>query len=284
MTSAPGEAPPTCYRHPDRVTYVRCTRCGRPICPEDMIAASVGFQCPDDVRAGARSVRAARTTFGGRISDDPSRTTAVLIAVNVVVYVLGLAGGSLALEFGNIALARSGGETIGVADGELYRLVTAAFLHGGTFHLLSNMFALYTVGPQLEAALGRAQFLALYLLSAVGGSTLSFLVSDPATLGVGASGAIFGLFGAFYVVVRRLGGDTRSILVLLGINLVITFAVPIIDWRAHLGGLLTGALVAVAFAYAPRGSTRTQVQATACVAVGVLLAGLVAVRTTALTG
>ncbi len=122
-------------------------------------------------------------------------------------------------------------ELIGVAEGQWYRLLTAAFLHAGLFHLLMNMFALFTVGPPLEAALGRSRFLTLYVLSALGGSTLSMLVSSPGTLGVGASGAIFGLFGAFYVVVRRGGGQTGPLLLLLGINLVITFSVPIIDWR-----------------------------------------------------
>jgi membrane associated rhomboid family serine protease len=103
-------------------------------------------------------------------------------------------------------------------------------------------------------------------------------------VGVGASGAIFGLFGAFYVVARRLGGETRSILTLLVINLVITFTVPIIDWRAHLGGLVTGTAVAAALAYAPRGPRRTAVQVAACVAVLVLLAVAVAVRSRVLAG
>ena len=103
------------------------------------------------------------------------------------------------------------------------------------------MFALAQLGPVLEATLGRLRFTTLYVLSALGGSVLSYLLSNPFDLGVGASGAIYGLFGAYYVVVRRLGGETRSIVTLLVINLVITFTIPIIDWRAHLGGLVTGA-------------------------------------------
>ena len=252
-----------------------------------MRSASVGFQCPDDVAAGAKSVRQPRTAFGGRLSGDTSRVSIALIGLNVAVFVLGLLAGQgeLRLRFANLAgPVLIGDELAGVADGELYRLITAAFLHAGLLHLALNMFALASLGPVLESALGRSRFLVLYLLSALGGSTLSFLLAEPNTVGVGASGAIFGLFGAFYVVARRLGGDTRSILTLLVINLVITFAVPIIDWRAHLGGLVTGALVAAAFALAPRGARRTAVQAAACVAIALALLVAVAVRSQALTG
>ena len=282
------QAPPTCYRHPDRETYIRCTRCERPICPDCMRSASVGFQCPDDVAAGAKSVRQPRTAFGGRLSGDTSRVTIVLIGLNLAAFVVGLLAGEgdLRLRFANLAgpVQLEPGDVGGVAAVEYYRLVTAAFLHAGLLHLAMNMFALASLGPVLEAALGRSRFLALYLLSALGGSTLSFLLSDPFTIGVGASGAIFGLFGAFYVVARRLGGDTRSILILLGVNLVITFAVPIIDWRAHLGGLATGLLVAAALAYAPRGPRRGAVQTAACTALLLVLAAAVVVRSSVLAG
>lgn len=296
------EVVPTCYRHPDRETYVRCTRCDRPICPDCMRAASVGFQCPDDVAAGAKTTREARTAFGGRLSGDTSKVSIALIAINVAVFFLGplLAGGrDLAVAFGNlagpVALDTAGTEG-GVAAGQYYRLLTAAFLHAGVFHLAMNMFALASLGPALESALGRIRFLALYLLSALGGSVLSFVLTDPrlrdlvagsavesllpgiGQLGVGASGAIFGLFGAYYVVVRRLGGETRSIVVLLAVNLVITFAIPIIDWRAHLGGLLVGAAIAAVFAHVPRGPRRSQLQAAGCAAMLVLLVVLVAAR------
>ncbi len=281
-------AAPVCYRHPDRETYVRCTRCERPICPDCMRSASVGFQCPECVAEGARGVREARTTFGGRLTGNTSRVSLTIVGLNVAVYLLGLllqGSRDLALDFGNLAgpvVFEPGGALQGVAEGQYYRLFTAAFLHAGTLHILLNMFALAQLGPTLESALGRVRFLTLYLLSALGGSTLSYLVSDPGTLGVGASGAIFGLFGAYYVIVRRLGGETRSIVVLLVINLVITFSVPIIDWRAHVGGLVTGAAVAVAFAYAPRGPRQVRLQATACVAVALVLVVAVALRTSAL--
>jgi membrane associated rhomboid family serine protease len=252
-----------------------------------MRAASVGFHCPDDVAAGAKTVRQGRTVFGGRVSDDTSRVSIALVALNVVVFVVGLLVGERSLQeaYGNIpgpVLISDG--VGGVVTGEYYRLLTAAFLHAGVFHLAMNMFALATLGPTLESALGRSRFLALYMLSALGGSTLSYLLSAPATLGVGASGAIFGLFAAYYVVVRRLGGETRQIATLLVINLVITFTIPIIDEKAHIGGLLTGVLVAAALVYVPRGPRRTTLQAAACAVVLVVLVGLVAARTALLGG
>ncbi|MEX2289210.1 MAG: rhomboid family intramembrane serine protease [Mycobacteriales bacterium] len=253
-----------------------------------MRSASVGFQCPDDVAAADKNVRPPRTVFGGRVSSDTSRVSLTLIALNVLVFVAGLALGEreLQIRFGNLAgpVFLDDGQLGGVAIGEYYRLLSAAFLHGGVLHLLMNMFALAQLGPVLESALGRSRFLALYLLSALAGSTLSFLLSAPDQLGVGASGAIFGLFGAYYVVVRRLGGETTAILALLAVNLVITFAVPIIDWRAHLGGLVAGAALAAGFAYAPGGPRRGRLHVLACVVLGLLLVAAVILRKATLSG
>ncbi len=252
-----------------------------------MRSASVGFQCPECVAAGARTVRTPKTAFGGRVSTDPGRVTLVLIAVNVLVFVVGLSRtGSLAVDYGNLAQALdpTTGQVVGVAAGQYYRLVTAAFLHAGPFHVLINMFALFQIGPVLERALGRWRFLALYLLSALGGSVTGYLLAPLNQPSVGASGAIFGLFGAYYVVVRRLGGETGSIVVLLVINLIITFSVPNIDWRAHLGGLVVGGVLAIAFAYVPRGPRQRLLHIGACVAVAVVLLIAVVARTAALTG
>lgn len=283
------QAPPVCYRHRDRETWVRCTRCERPVCPDCMRPASVGFQCPECVAEGARTTREPRTAFGGRLSGDTSRVTIGLVAANVAVFVLGLVvgDGRLRADYGGItgpALLVASGEPVGVATGEYYRLVTATFLHAGALHLLLNMFALASLGPALETALGRLRFAALYLLSALGGSVAGFVLAPPTTLSVGASGAIFGLFGAYYVVVRALGGNTGSIVGLLAVNLVITFALPFIDWRAHLGGLVTGAVVAVVLARAPRGARRSAVQTAGCAVVAVLLVVAVLVRRSALGG
>lgn len=254
-----------------------------------MRAASVGFQCPECVSEGAKTVRTPRTTFGGRVTDDSSRVTQVVLAVCVGLYVLGLLIGEreLQLRLGNIAgpvLLREDGPVEGVAAGQYYRLLTAAFLHANLIHLVFNMLALAQLGPGLEQRLGRVRFLGLYLLAALGGSTLSFLISDPGVLGVGASGAIYGLFGAYFVVERRLGGDTRPIVTLILVNLAISFAVPIIDWRAHLGGLITGAAVAVLLAYLPPGPRRGQWQLLGVgLLVGLIVAALV-VRTSTLAG
>ena len=252
-----------------------------------MRPASVGHQCPECVSEGARTTRQARTVFGGRVTGDTSTVSIALVVANVAVFVLGLLLGpdSFRLQFANVTgpvLLAAGGEPAGVATGEYYRLITSTFLHAGVVHLLLNMFALAALGPQLETALGRLRFAVLYLLSALGGSAAGFLLAEPGQPSVGASGAIFGLFGAYYVVVRRLGGSTGQILGLLAVNLVITFALPFIDWRAHLGGLVTGALLAVVLAYAPRTERRTAVQAAGCGAVAALLVLLVVLRRSAL--
>jgi membrane associated rhomboid family serine protease len=250
-----------------------------------MRSASVGFQCPECVAEGAKTVRTPRTTFGGRVTSDSSRVTLVLIAINVAVFVIGLGVQNLDERFGNLALGLMlSGQVVGVAEGEYYRLITSAFLHAGLLHILFNMFALAQIGPVLENALGRARYFVLYLLAALGGSVTGFLLAPPNQPSVGASGAIFGLFGAYYVVVRRLGGETGPIVLLLVVNLVITFSVPNIDWRAHLGGLVTGAVLAAAFAYAPRGPRQAMLHAAACAALSVAFVVAVVLRTNALTG
>jgi membrane associated rhomboid family serine protease len=249
-----------------------------------MRSASVGFQCPECVAEGAKTVRQPRTVLGGRVAMDTAQVTTTLIAINVVVFLVSLGVPDLDIRYGNLAQGLSPSfKVIGVAQGEYYRLITSAFLHAGVMHILFNMFALAQIGPVLEHALGRARYLSLYLLSALGGSVAAYLLAPPAQPSVGASGAIFGLFGAYYVVVRRLGGETGPIVVLLAINLVITFTVPNIDWRAHVGGLVTGAVLAAAFAYAPRGPRQASLHAGACVAVAVAFVVAVVMRTAALT-
>ena len=167
-------------------------------------------------------------------------------------------------------------QLVGVAQGQYYRLLTSAFLHEqglsgfGPLHIIFNMWALILVGPALERFLGRLRFLAVYLLSALGGSVLFYLLAPVNEFGLGASGAIFGLFGAYFVVARRLRVDSRSIIFLIVLNLGISFAVPGIAWQAHVGGLLTGGLLTAAYAYAPR-SQRTLVQVGATVVVVALL-------------
>lgn len=247
-----GRVIPTCYRHPDRETYIRCTRCERPICPDCMNAAPVGFQCPECVQEGSRSVRQARTPLGGELVDQRDLVTKTLIVLNVLVYLADLVGMNVTARLGLFFAASYQGEPIGVADGEWYRVLTATFVHGGFLHLALNMYALWILGQVLEPLLGRWRFTALYVLSALGGSAVSLMFLAPGQASVGASGAVYGLFGAVFVVTRRFGGDLRGIAVVLAINLAISFYFSGIDWRAHLGGLAVGTFLAAVFAYAPR--------------------------------
>ena len=268
----PAAAPPHCYRHPDRETYISCTRCGRPICPDCMVSAAVGFQCPDCVRAGAAELRQPATVAGGRWTGRPV-VTWTLIGINVLAYLAQLA-------FGVNAIAADWGMwPVGIAlGGEWWRLITSAFLHGSFLHIAFNMYVLFALGPTLERVLGHARFVVLYLVAALGGAVASYLFSDLRTVSVGASGAIFGLMGALVVAGKRLRYDVTQVLVLLGINVVIGFLAPGVDWRAHLGGALTGAVVAAVMAYAPKQS-RVLWQTLGCLAVaGVLVVGLM-VRT-----
>jgi membrane associated rhomboid family serine protease len=164
-----------------------------------------------------------------------------------------------------------------VADGQLYRLVTSAFLHYGATHLLLNMWALYVVGPPLEMLLGRLRFGALYAVSLLGGAVLVYLLTlNTAT--AGASGAVFGLFGATFVVAKRLNLDMRWVVLVIVINLVFTFVARGISWQGHVGGLVTGALVAAAYVYPPR-EHRNAIQAAVTVCALGLFAALIWWRT-----
>ena len=199
-----------------------------------------------------------------------------------------IAYGQKAIEYGGLIGGaidpRLHGELVGVAFGDWYRLISSAFLHElpsggfGIFHILFNMYALYVVGPALERLLGHARFLAIYLVSALGGAVLYYwLVPPNGAPAIGASGAIFGLFGAWFVLSKRLRLDARMIVALIVINLVISFAVANIAWQDHIGGLVAGAALTAAYAYAPR-ANRTLIQAGATIALVVLLIGAVALR------
>lgn len=271
----PAQAP-VCYRHPGRQSYVQCTRCGRYICGDCMRSAAVGHQCPECVSAGAATIRPTQGRFGGRVAGDTPVITYALIAINVVMFVLQMAsGGWIYNEF--VLWPRA----IAV-EGEYYRLVTSAFLHGGIMHILFNMYALYVIGPSLERLLGRLRFGVLYGLSALGGSVLVYLITPVDTATLGASGAVFGLFGAIFVVSRRLNLDVKWVIGLIVLNVVFTFAAPLlgagaISWQGHLGGLVTGALVAAGFVYAPR-AQRTLIQGAVTGTVLVLFAVLIWLR------
>lgn len=217
-----------------------------------MTSASVGFHCPECVAAGQASTRQVTNLVGGRVAVRPRVTTA-LIGINLSVFALGflvaIGGGESTL------IADYGMWPLGIAiNGEWWRLLTSAFLHGGMLHIAFNMYVLYLLGPVLERVLGSGRFLTLYLVAALGGSVASYATSAPNTVSVGASGAIFGLMGALLVVGRRFRRDVSQVAILLAINLAIGFVVPNIDWRAHIGGALAGAAIAAVMAYAPKQS------------------------------
>jgi membrane associated rhomboid family serine protease len=235
VTAREPEADWRCYRHPDREGGVRCRRCERPICPDCMITAPVGFQCPECVR-GAPPVRTLRSL------QQVAHATRVLIALNVVAFLPTMTAGSGLAGRGRSDLVREGA-LLGraVADGEWWRLVTSGFLHFGLLHLGFNMLLLYMLGSALEPALGRVRFLALYLTALLGGSFGALLV-QPDALTAGASGAVFGLMGATVAGMRRRGVAfmDSGIGGLLLINLVLTFVVPGISIGGHVGGLVAG--------------------------------------------
>jgi membrane associated rhomboid family serine protease len=260
QTGTPDEVP-VCPRHPDRVSYVRCQRCGRPVCPECQRPAAVGVQCVDCVREGQQSSRQGRTVFGGDMAAVGERPMVVMVIIGICV----------AVFLGQMALPRLTDEVAFapyLGDTEPWRFLTSAFAHAprNFLHIAFNMYALWVMGQYLEPMLGRARFAALYLISAFGGSVMYLLLAFPpsveqmdrgdfgawATPAVGASGAVFGLFGAFLVLQRRLGRSAGPMVATIGINAVLGFVIPGIAWQAHLGGLIVGAACAAVFAYTGR--------------------------------
>lgn len=261
---------PVCFRHTDRETWIQCSRCMRPICPECMTAAAVGYQCPECVRQGAATVRQPRTTFGGHLSRDGGVTMSIIgicAGLYLVVGWMGALGG----------LARWGMQPVMIAvNGEWFRLFSSMFLHAGLLHLALNMYVLLLLGPPLERVLGHGRFLTLFVLAGLGGAVASYTFSSAGTLSVGASGAIFGLMTAWIVVARRMDRDASQVVVLLALNVALGFFVPSIDWRAHLGGAVTGALVAMALTTG-RGRAGRENLGRQALVVGLIAAGLVAI-------
>ena len=227
-------------------------------------------------------MRPARTVYGGRVNRGGLDVTRVLIGINVVIFLITLSGGGNVLSGqGNTSAVYAKFALIppSVADGEWWRLFSSMFLHYGIPHILFNMWALYVIGTPLEQMLGRTRFLVLYVLAGLGGSILSFSTGPLIAQSAGASGAIFGLFGAFYVITRRRGMETGGIVGLIAINLVLSFTFSNIDWRGHVGGLIIGAAVAFALVWPPSGPSRNRLQALGCAGIAlVLAAALVGVR------
>lgn len=244
-----------CYRHPDRETGVSCSSCGRPICPDCMTPTPVGMRCPECASQKTRVVRnpsgSPESGFWG------SPATYALVAINVVMYVIEVAAGSGG--FFTIPTANSVTVDLGlfgpfVAEGEWYRMVTSGFLHASLIHIGFNMLLLFMIGRMLEPSLGTPRFLMLYFASLLAGS-LGALLMDPNSLTVGASGAVYGLFGAAFLLARERGMNALAgeLGVLIVFNLFISFAVPGISAGAHIGGLIGGAICAAAVIAGARG-------------------------------
>lgn len=261
------DAPPVCPRHPDRISYVRCQRCGQPTCPECQRPAAVGVQCVSCVAQSAREHPRTRTVLGAPTGRDRPLVTMVIVAICVGVWVAEYLSRSSWL-FQTFALAPAIGER------EPWRFVTSAFLHGPLMHILFNMFALWMLGGYLEPMLGRLRFALLYLISALGGGVAYVLMTplDSRVGVVGASGAVFGLFGAVIVLNRSLGRGTQGIWINLAINALLPILYPNIAWQAHVGGFVTGMLLAWVFARSKGKATLTYAGA-AGVTAAVALAG-----------
>jgi membrane associated rhomboid family serine protease len=235
----------TCYRHPDRRAGVVCQRCDRPICPDCMHQASVGFHCPECTKSSGQKI-----VRPGQLATKPVVTN-LLIALNVAVYVAGIGAGlrtkdSFIFDGGLIGEARIAdgtpfGEIVGVAHGEWWRLVTSGFLHANAIHIAFNCLVLYQLGQLLEPLLGRARFALVYLVAMLTGS-FGVLLLDPDHFTVGASGAVFGLMGAAVAVMRTRGINPfdTGLGGMIVLNLIITIAVPGISVGGHVGGLIGG--------------------------------------------
>jgi membrane associated rhomboid family serine protease len=243
-----------CYRHPDRETGLSCSDCGRPVCADCATFAPVGIRCPDHsgVRRGPTTrlkPKPVRRTPGTALGTSRAPVTYTLIAINVAVYLITVAqGGGLSAPggwlFNNTVLYGPA-----VAHGDWWRLVTAMFLHGSVLHIAFNMFALWVIGRPVEQYLGTVRYIGLYFVSGLAGAAGS-LLQTPTGLTVGASGAIFGILGAMLIIewqiTGSLAGQAAS---LIAINLVISFAIPGISWGGHVGGLIGGILVMLAYAH-----------------------------------
>ena len=266
--------------------------------------ASVGFQCPDCVAEGHKGTRQARTAFGGLRTGSAGLVSKVLIGINVAVWVALLsAGGSgsrlyeqLVIRPKGVCLASGQGFDVshaqcssghgtwlpGVSDGAWWQPLTSMFAHVEVLHIGLNMLVLWILGPQLEMVLGRARFLALYLLSGLVGSAAVYLLSPEYTPVLGASGAIFGLMGALLVIAYKRRADVSQLLMWIGINAAFTFFSSGISWQGHVGGFVGGLALAGVLAYAPR-ERRTTWQVAGFAGFTILVALAFALRTAALT-
>lgn len=277
----PAQATTVCYRHSDRPTRLACSECGRPICVECSHDAAVGQKCPECSKPPGRyKVVNARRTTGRQAGLAGAPVTTAILVITVAIHVIQF----MSPDAREWLYANLQHDNAALAIGELWRMVTHAFLHSQTsiFHILFNMYILYVLGPELERRVGSAPMALFYAAAAAGGSAFAFYLGRPAMLAVGASGAIFGLFGAWIYVGWRTrhtpAGRARfnQLGVLLAINLVIGFVVPGIAWQAHIGGLVAGLFIAWAWAHLAVGKSRPELRRSVIAGV-VLLISLAAV-------
>jgi membrane associated rhomboid family serine protease len=254
-----------------------------------MVSASVGFQCPECVRGGSGTGHAPdasrpRTLAGGTIAADPRLLTKILIGINLAVFLVGQIRPAFVDSMVLVGVWPPAPfvPTEGVAEGQWYLLFTSMFAHEAIWHIAFNMLSLWWLGGPLEAALGRVRYLALYLVSGLAGSALTYVLASPSSGSLGASGAIFGLFGATAVLMRRLQYDMRPIIALLVINLIFTFGWSNIAWQAHIGGLVAGVVIGYGMVHAPR-ERRTLVQYGSCALVLAAVVVMTLLRTAQLT-
>lgn len=248
-----------CYRHPEREAYVRCQRCDRLICPECQTEAAVGFLCLEDAYSRSAAPRRFRVRAGG------APVTLSLVTLSSIIWLLQIMPGSTVTD--QLAFTPLG------TLYEPWRLVTAAFVHdpSSPLHLLLNMYSVFIFGRILEPMLGRGRFLALYLISAIGGSLAVLILSPLNSWVVGASTACFGLMAAYFVIARKLGASSGQLLGLIAINLAFGFLVPGISWQGHLGGLVAGGLLSFIYVQTTRPNQRTLQVILTAVFAGVIL-------------
>ena len=255
---------PKCYRHPDRSTFLRCSRCERPICPFCSNESPVGQRCPECIRdRGATRVVTAR-----RLSTGVTPAVIAIIVLSVVAYLMQRQNPQFTIDYAHI--------TEFVRRGDWWRVITAAFLHSrsSVLHIVFNMYALYLFGPRLERQVGTVAFVGLYLASAVAGGVAFQYLSDGGA--VGASGAIFGLFGAVLIGTYPMrhtphgGAQFRRLLLLLAINLALPLLVPNIAWQGHIGGLVAGMLIVAIWQRISPGPRASLLRALTAYGLGVL--------------
>ncbi|MFJ3394447.1 rhomboid family intramembrane serine protease [Leifsonia aquatica] len=265
-----------CYRHPDRVSYVLCQRCGRTICGECQTPAAVGFVCPECMAQQRATAPKTKPAWIPRLTGAGAPVvTYAIIAVCVVVFILQ----SLPFIGGQITQAiQYAGVYSDPRAFEPWRMLTSVFAHASIIHILLNMYTLWIFGSILEPMLGRLRFLGLFLISGFAGSVGVLLLGNPLQPVVGASGAIFGMFGAFFIIQRRLGGNATQILVLVALNIGIGFLPGLnIAWQAHVGGLIGGVLVGLIYVETRKASRRA-LQLPLIIVLSVLLIALSLIR------